>query len=297
MFLTGAAGLRTPPSGRVTSASAIAALVAMGCGASAAPNPTGPDTPPTEPPDSGVWTLVWSDEFEGSTLDGSRWSAQTGDGCDLGICGWGNNELQWYQAENAVVADGLLTITARQESVEGKSYTSARLRTARKGDWTYARIEARARLPRGQGIWPAIWMLPTDNVYGSWAASGEIDIMELVGHEPATVHGTLHYGGEWPANQSSGDSYTLESGVFQDSFHTFALEWEDGVMRWFVDDTLYQTQRQWSTSVAPYPAPFDQRFHLLVNVAVGGDWPGSPDGSTSFPQELEIDWIRVYQRR
>lgn len=248
-------------------------------------------------PQSEHWELVWQDEFNETGLDTARWSVQTGDGCELGICGWGNDERQWYRRENIRVADGFLAITARRESAGGKAYTSGRLRTAGKGDWTYGRIEARARLPRGQGIWPAIWMLPTDQVYGGWAASGEIDIMELVGHEPATVHGTLHHGGEWPDNVHTGAPYTLPSGTFADDFHVFALEWDVGVVRWFVDDSLYQTQTRWSTPAAPFPAPFDRRFHLLVNLAVGGRWPGDPDPTTTFPQALVVDWIRVYQRR
>lgn len=262
-----------------------------------APKPPEERVPDEEPPDTGVWTLVWNDEFDGDTLDPTKWSVQEGDGCDLGICGWGNNERQWYQADNAVVANGVLTITARRETVGSHAYTSARLRTAGKGDWTYARIEARARLPRGQGLWPALWMLPTDAAYGGWAASGEIDIVELVGHEPATVHGTLHYGGQWPENESSGDAYTLPSGTFADTFHVFALEWEQGVIRWFVDGVRYQVQRGWSTRGAPFPAPFDRRFHLLLNLAVGGNWPGDPDATTVFPQELVVDWIRVHQRQ
>ena len=271
--------------------------VAVACGSSPAdPQVSDPDPDP-QPGDSAVWTMVWQDEFDGSALDLSKWTPQTGDGCDIGICDWGNNELQWYQEANAVVGNGVLSITARQESAGGKAYTSARLRTAGKGDWRYARVEARARLPLGQGMWPAIWMLPTDEVYGVWAASGEIDIMELVGHEPSTVHGTLHYGGAWPNNRSSGSSYRLASGTFADDFHVFAIEWEEGIIRWYVDGELYQTQRSWSTSVASYPAPFDERFHLLVNLAVGGDWPGSPDATTEFPQTLTIDWIRVYQKR
>lgn len=265
--------------------------------ACATPSQSVEPDPGEEPVDTGAWTLVWQDEFDGDALDSTRWSVQTGDGCDLGICGWGNNERQWYQAANATVGDGVLTITARRETVGAYAYTSARLRTAGKGDWTYARIEARARLPRGQGLWPALWMLPTDAVYGGWAASGEIDIMELVGHEPATVHGTLHYGGSWPDNESSGDAYTLPSGTFADTFHVFALEWEEGVIRWFVDGVLYQVQTGWSTPAAPFPAPFDRRFHLLVNLAVGGNWPGDPDETTVFPQQLVVDRVRVYQRR
>jgi beta-glucanase (GH16 family) len=255
-----------------------------------------PTTPTNDEQTLEGWTLVWQDEFDGTALDGSKWSVQTGDGCAQNLCGWGNNELQWYQAGNATVGGGMLTITARRENAGGRGYTSARLRTLNKGDWTYARVDARAKLPIGQGYWPAIWMLPSDEVYGTWAASGEIDIMELVGHEPNRVHGTLHYGGTFPANQFTGDFYQLPSGTFADAFHVFSVEWEEGEIRWYVDGRLYQTQTSWSSTAAPFPAPFDQRFHLVVNVAVGGNWPGNPDASTAFPQSMEIDWIRVYRR-
>lgn len=264
-------------------------MVVGACGSSGT---VGPDQ--TDPP--GDWALVWSDEFEGDALDASRWSVQVGDGCAVALCGWGNNELQWYQEENATVGDGLLTLTARRESVGGRSFTSARLRTLNKGDWRYGRFEIRARLPRGQGLWPAIWMLPTDSVYGGWAASGEIDIMELVGNEPARVHGTLHYGGEPPDNVYTGTWYDLPSGTFADDFHVFSLEWEDGEIRWYVDDHLYQTQTEWFSSGGAYPAPFNQRFHLILNLAVGGDWPGAPDLTTPFPQAMQVDWVRVYTR-
>ena len=265
--------------------------VLTGCGGDDPASPSGNDEQTLE-----GWSLVWADEFDGNALDASRWSVQTGDGCDINLCGWGNNELQWYQADNATVGGGMLTITARVENAGGRGYTSARLRTLNKGDWTYGRIDARAKLPIGQGFWPAIWMLPSDEVYGTWAASGEIDIMELVGHEPNRVHGTLHYGGAFPANRFTGDFYQLQSGTFADGFHVFSVEWEEGEIRWYVDGRLYQTQNQWSTNVAPFPAPFDQRFHLVVNVAVGGNWPGPPNVNTPFPQSMEIDWIRVYQR-
>ena len=259
-------------------------------GAAACASTAGPEDgdPPTG------WTLVWSDEFDGNTLDATKWSVQTGDGCAIGLCGWGNNELQWYQADNVSVADGILTITARRESVNGRNFTSARIRTLDKGDWTYGRFEIRARLLQGQGLWPAIWMLPSDNAYGGWAASGEIDIMELVGHQPARVHGTLHYGGEAPANEYSGDWFQLSSGIFADDFHTFALEWEEGEIRWYVDGEHYQTQTDWYSTGGAYPAPFDQDFHLVMNVAVGGNWPGNPDLTTPFPQSMEVDWVRVY---
>ncbi|MBT8336096.1 MAG: glycoside hydrolase family 16 protein [Gemmatimonadetes bacterium] len=272
-------------------------LILAACGGS--DDPASPSDDDDQTPDGQTldgWTLVWQDEFDGNALDATRWSVQTGDGCAVNLCGWGNNELQWYQAGNATVGNGMLTITARRENAGGRGYSSARLRTLRKGDWRFARVDARARLPTGQGYWPAIWMLPTDEVYGTWAASGEIDIMELVGHEPNRVHGTLHYGGASPANQFTGDSYQLPSGTFADAFHVFSVEWDEGEIRWYVDGRLYQTQTSWYSTAAPFPAPFNQRFHLIVNVAVGGNWPGNPDGSTVFPQSMDIDWIRVYQR-
>lgn len=243
------------------------------------------------------WELVWSDEFEGGSLDEDKWSYQYGTGSSEGLNGWGNNELQYYtdREENIFIEDEMLHIVAREESHEGSNYTSARIRTINQGDWRYGRFEIRAKLPKGQGIWPAIWMMPTENVYGGWAASGEIDIMELVGHEPDAVHGTLHYGGQWPENTYSGNEYQLDDGTFNDDFHTFALEWEEGEIRWYVDGENYQTQTDWHSSDQSFPAPFDEEFHMIMNVAVGGDWPGSPDGSTQFPQEMVIDYIRVYQ--
>jgi len=254
--------------------------------------PNGDGVPPT----IGDWSLVWNDEFDGDRLNSGKWTAQLGDGCDIGLCGWGNNELQSYTAANASVTDGKLVITARKEASGGREYTSARLRTMGKGDWTYGRFEIRAKLPAGQGLWPAIWMFSTDAVYGGWAASGEIDIVEARGQNPTEVLGTIHYGGSWPNNQSSGDSYSLTSGTFTSSFHTFVLEWTEGQMVWFVDGTPYQTQTEWNTTSAAYPAPFDRRFHLLLNVAVGGNFPGAPDASTAFPQSMEVDYVRVYQK-
>jgi beta-glucanase (GH16 family) len=244
------------------------------------------------------WDLVWSDEFEGDSLDASKWSYQYGTGAAEGLVGWGNNELQYYtdRPDNIFVSDGKLHIIAQQESYRNRNYTSARIRTILKGDWTYGRFEIRARLPEGQGLWPAIWMMPTDNVYGGWAASGEIDIMELLGHEPDVVHGTLHYGGTWPSNVHSGAAFHLPEGKFSDGFHTFTLEWRENQMRWFVDGTLYQIQRSWYSEGHDFPAPFNQMFHMILNVAVGGNWPGSPDQSTVFPQEMIVDYVRVFQQ-
>lgn len=244
------------------------------------------------------YELVWADEFNGSSVDPTKWSFQLGDGTEVGLPpGWGNNELQFYRTENAVVANGLLTITAKQETFNGYNYTSSRLRSLGKGDFKYGRIEMRAKLPTGQGIWPAFWMLSSNpEIYGGWAASGEIDIMEYVGQNPSRVFGTIHYGAPWPGNVFSSTDYTLPSGTFHDDFHVFAVEWEYGEIRWYVDDTLYATKNDWFSTGGPYPAPFDLNFHLLINLAVGGNLPGSPDETTVFPQEYIIDYVRLLQK-
>lgn len=239
------------------------------------------------------YQLVWADEFDGEKLDESKWEYQLGNGPPTG---WGNNEKEYYTSENAVVDSGFLTIFAKEENYSGFSYTSARIRTRNKGDWQYGKIEIRAKMPFGQGIWPAIWMLPTDNVYGGWAASGEIDVMEYLGHETNKVHGTLHYGGSWPNNKNSGSSYILANNGFNDDFHTFTIIWEEGKFQWLIDGELYQTQTNWFTESSEFPAPFDQRFHLLLNLAVGGYWPGDPDATTTFPQNFVIDYVRVSQK-
>lgn len=261
------------------------------------PTPTPTTPPPTVTPIGYLpgWELVWQDEFEGPEIDLSKWEHE------VNGRGGGNNELQFYtdRPENSYIdqsiEDGVLVIQAHEEAFRGKRYTSARMRTLNKGDWTYGRFDIRAKLPYGQGIWPAIWMLPTDNVYGTWAASGEIDIMELLGQQPNVVHGTLHYGGRWPNNVHSGTSYTLPTGDFSEAFHVFTIEWEPGEFRWYVDGEHYQTQTEWHTSDGEYPAPFDQRFHLLLNLAVGGNWPGRPNDTTTFPQQMLVDYVRVYQ--
>ncbi|MDF1513233.1 MAG: glycoside hydrolase family 16 protein, partial [Anaerolineae bacterium] len=217
------------------------------------------------PPAIPGWDLVWHDEFSGKTIDLSKWTFE------VNAEGGGNHELQYYtgRSDNAFLKDGVLHIQALEELYTGpegtRDYTSARMVTRDQGDWTYGRFEVRAKLPTGKGLWPAIWMMPTDSVYGSWAASGEIDIMELLGHEPYMVFGTLHYGGEWPYNTQSGDYYLLKDGrVFPDEFHTFTLEWEPREFRWYVDGELYQTQTAWFTDTGDFPAPFDQRFYIIL---------------------------------
>ncbi len=237
------------------------------------------------------YELVWSDEFDGPTIDGTKW------GFEVNGRGGGNNELQYYtdRPENAQIVNGKLQIIARAETYTGpdgtRQYTSARMRTLNKGDWTYGRIEASMKLPYGQGMWPAFWMLPTNYVYGGWPQSGEIDIMENVGFEPDVVHGTIHYGPAWPNNKSTGASVAVPNASTQ--FHTYAIEWEEDEIRWYVDGSLYSVRTP--ADVAPDFYPFDQDFHLLLNVAVGGNWPGSPDGTTVFPQVMEVDYVRVYK--
>lgn len=243
------------------------------------------------------WNLVWQDEFNGKNIDESKWNFVQGGG------GYGNNELQNYtnRKENARQENGNLVIEARKENFGGNEYTSAKLTTQNKGDWTYGRYEIRAKLPKGQGIWPAIWMMPTDyDLYSGWPASGEIDIMELLGHAPNQVHGTLHYGLPW---KHTGEMYTLPKGTkdFSEDYHTFTLDWEPGEISWYVDGVLFAKQSDWysknENAAAPYtyPAPFDRDFFLQLNVAVGGNWPGYPDQTTSFPNQMLVDYVRVYE--
>ncbi len=237
--------------------------------------------------------LVWADEFDGTALDATKWSYQVGNGCDLGSCGWGNNELQYYTDRNVTVSDGNLVITARKEQTGTNEYTSSRIRTMHKGDFLYGRMEARMKLPIGKGIWPAFWMMPTDEVYGAWPQSGEVDIMEYRGSDPKTNHGTIHYGGLSPENKNSSGYYQLPNGQLNDGFHVYAIEWEPNQIRWYIDGTLYSVKTAQDIA-APYKWPFDQKFHLILNVAVGGNYDGSPDASTVFPQSLLVDYVRVY---
>ncbi|MDP4552182.1 carbohydrate binding domain-containing protein [Alkalihalobacillus macyae] len=241
------------------------------------------------------WNLVWEDEFNGESINEDKWNFVQGGG------GYGNNEWQNYtnREKNARVEDGSLVIEAHKEDFGGNDYTSAKLTTQNKGDWTYGRYEIKAKLPKGQGMWPAIWMMPTDyELYSGWPATGEIDIMELLGHDPDTVHGTLHYGKPW---KNTGESYDLPVGDFSDEFHTFTLDWEPGEFRWYVDGILYAKQNDWFTkneneaAAYTYPAPFDRNFFLQLNLAVGGNWPGYPDESTNFPNQMLVDYVKVYE--
>ena len=246
-------------------------------------------------------TMVWSEEFDGPSIDPEVWFFEAGDGEEYGLLdngdgAWGNNELQWYLPDSAMVVNGVLEITARREIASYQNYTSARINTRDRFAVQYGRVEASIKLPSGQGLWPAFWMLSQDSPYGEWAATGEIDIVEAInldGSGSDEIFGTIHYGGEFPANTSSSETYTPSVDVTED-FHTYAIEWDANEIRWYFDDTLYAMQNSWFSTAAPFPAPFDQPFHIILNLAVGGNFPGSPDGTTPFPATMEVDWVRVY---
>jgi beta-glucanase (GH16 family) len=248
---------------------------------------------------SSSWVLAWSDEFnarDGSGIDAAKWTAEVGGN------GWGNNELEYYTARrsNAYQSDGRLVIKVMKEKFSGadhvsRNYTSARLITRNKFSATYGRFEARLKLPKGQGIWPAFWLLGNDIGAVGWPECGEIDVMENIGREPSTIHGTIHGPGYSKGNPLS-SSYSLPgSGRFADSFHTFAVEWEPNVIRFYCDGILYSAR-----TPADVPAGkkwvFNKPFFIILNVAVGGDWPGSPDETTVFPQTMLVDYVRVYRR-
>ncbi|SEA12449.1 PKD domain-containing protein [Microbulbifer marinus] len=238
---------------------------------------------------------VWEDNFDGTTLDTTKWEPMLGDGCSYGICGWGNNELQSYQAENATVANGLLTITAKKERVKSKNYTSARLRTANMpngGEWTNGRFEARIKVPDGTGMWSAFWMLPTDPAEG-WPISGEIDIMESTGQSDEYVFGTLHYGEPYPNNSHTGNRLLSQPEPWSADFHTYAVEWDPNEMRWYVDDQLYGTLTPNDLTDASYWTFENYQYHFLLNVAVGGSLGGAVDDS-QLPQTMQVDYVRVY---
>ena len=249
--------------------------------------------------DPTVWSLIWSDEFDGpngSAVDSSKWSF------DIGGNGWGNNELETYtnRTANAYRDGGQLVIKTLKETLTGpdgiaRNYTSARLLTKNKFSQAYGRFEARIKIPYGQGIWPAFWMLGDNIDTAHWPNCGEIDIMENIGKEPSIVHGTFH-GPGYSGGNGIGAAYALPNGQkFSDDFHTFAVEWEPNVVRFYVDGLLYKTR-----TPADLPAGttwvFDHPFFIILNVAVGGTWPGNPDSTTVFPQQMLVDYVRVYQR-
>jgi beta-glucanase (GH16 family) len=239
--------------------------------------------------------LFWNEEFLGSQIDTDLWSYDLGTGSN----GWGNNEFQYYQRENASLIDGKLVIEAKRESFGGRDYTSSRLKTQGSFDFRYGRLDVRAKLPEGQGIWPAIWMLGSSFTQIGWPFSGEIDVMEMIGGSDRedTVYGTAHWnqgGVERPYQPVMfGGSYSLNNGeTFSDDFHTFSVQWDADEIAWLVDDVRFHVM---SLDDSDNLAAFQEKFFIILNVAVGGNWPGAPDDSTQFPQRMEIDFLRLYQ--
>jgi beta-glucanase (GH16 family) len=242
---------------------------------------------------AGDYKIVWSDEFDTPGLpDSTKWNY------DVGGHGWGNDELQTYtnkRLENAHIENGLLIIKANREPMNGMNYTSARLISKYKGDWLYGRVEVRAQLPKGRGTWPAIWMLPAKNVYGQWPKSGEIDIMEHVGYDPGKIHQTIHTEAYNHAIKTQRSSVQIIPDV-QDTFHIYSIEWSDEKIVFFIDnkphfifDNEHKDHKTW---------PFDQPFYLLLNIAVGGKWGGSMGvDERIWPQQMQVDYVRVFQRK
>lgn len=268
---------------------ALAIIVLAGC-------KTGKkESDPSDVPlEKNGWKLVWNEEFDKDGLpDPNKWSYDT-----VGNAWkWGNNEAQYYTAncpQNAYVENGTLKIVALKEEVGGSSYTSARLITKGKGDWLYGRFEIRAKLPTGLGTWPAIWMLPTDWEYGGWPASGEIDIMENVGFDPDTIVASAHTKSYNHVMHTERNARTECKTCYTD-FHDYVLEWDESEYRVYLDDKLYFTYKNDGTGADAWP--FDKRFHLLLNVAIGGNWGGAKGiDDTKFPHTMEVDYVRVYQK-
>jgi beta-glucanase (GH16 family) len=262
-----------------------------------APAPTHTPIPePTATPEWVLegWELVWQDEFDGSEINADNWTFDIGDGTAEGIPGWGNNESQTYtdRPENARIEAGNLIIEAREEQFDNRDYTSARLLTKGLQDWQYGRIEARIDIPEGQGLWSAFWMLGANIDQVSWPTSGEIDVMENIGREPRVIHGTIH-GPGYSGGDGIGGSRRLSGESYADNFHEFAIEWGPEAIRWFMDDSQYFAM---TPDTVPGEWVYDQPFFILFNVAVGGEWPGYPDETSVFPQQMLVDYVRVYQR-
>ncbi|CAM9968486.1 unnamed protein product, partial [Ectocarpus sp. 13 AM-2016] len=265
--------------------------------------------------------LTWQDEFDGIELDAASqeaagegamgleywWQHEEGDGCEMGICGFGNGEAQWYRKENVVIRDGKLSITAKAETYAGNIYTSAKLSTDAMVSITYGRIETRVKLPKAQGLWPSIWMLPQDSPYGGWASGGAINILEAR-NEMSRAHGQLSFGGAYPDVEKldlseGGHCYSDLHDDLSEDYHVYALEWETDSFRWYLDGVLYCDRHYWYSRPGPgeedypFPAPFDTSFYLIMNVAVGGDFTGGLIDEDALEEnpEMLVDYVRVYQ--
>lgn len=255
------------------------------------PTPTPSPVPgPTAIPVTAGWHLAWHDEFDGQAIDTSSWTY------DIGAGGWGNAELEHYTSrpENARIENGMLMIEARKEDYKGAAYTSARLKTQGLKTFQYGRIEARLKLPAGQGMWPAFWMLGDDIILKNWPGCGEIDIMELKGQEPSTIHGSAH-GPGYSGGAALTGGFTLPGGArFDQDFHVFSVDWYPDHLTYSVDDVAYETKTV--AELGSKKWVFDHPFFIIMNVAVGGSWPGAPDATTVFPQRMLVDYVRVYKR-
>ena len=273
------------------------AFLLNACAVMATPEPTSTPSPTSTPVPSPTpewertgWNLVWQDEFEGPELNRENWTF------DIGGGGWGNQEWEAYtdRPENVRVEEGMLVIEARKEeaTVSGRPYSSARLKTQGLHAWQYGRIEARLKLPYGQGIWPAFWMLGENIGSKGWPASGEIDIMEHIGKEPDHIYSTVHAPG-YSGGNGVGSNIITSADSLRNDFHVYAIEWEENEIRWYFDDQQY-------FKITPEDVPgewiFDHPFFIILNLAVGGGWPGYPNDTTVFPQFLYADYVRVYQR-
>lgn len=253
-----------------------------------------PNSGYTSPLQYAGYTLSWNDEFNSTSLS-SDWVFETGDGCP-NLCGWGNNEQQFYRRENTEVKDGNLVITAKRENVGGKNFTSSRIKTQGKQVFKFGRIDVRAALPKGQGIWPAFWMLGESIPDVGWPACGEIDIMEMIGGNQAgrdnTVHGTIHWDNNGAYKYQGGKKSLTAGAILADNFHVYSIIWDENKITWLLDDEVYHEEDIRSSAMSEFREP----FFLLINLAVGGNWPGNPDDSTVFPQQMAVDYVRVFKK-
>ncbi len=248
----------------------------------------------TTPKEYAGFSLSWEDEFDGDSLNAAYWTQELGDGCPNN-CGWGNKELQYYRADNTILSKGNLIITAKKQSFGSRQYTSSRIVTKGKKFFKYGRIDIRAALPKGKGLWPALWMLGSNIDAVSWPSCGEIDIMELAGDLPNRVVGTVHFGSNTADHQYKGNSKYLPGNEdFNSSFHVFSLNWEADKIEFLVDDQIFYTVTPATVNGAAYP--FNKNFFFIFNVAVGGNFPGDPDGTASFPQSMIVDYVRVFKK-
>jgi len=274
---------------KLLSVSAIAAITFIACTEEKDIPPIAPVQPIVDKNWQFETTPVWQDDFNsGTSPDAAKWTFETGGS------GWGNNELQFYTSgANAAISGGNLVITAKKENTSGREYTSARMITKGKGDWLYGRFEVRAKLPKGRGTWPAIWMLSSDNSYGTWPASGEIDIMEHVGFDPNKVHCSIHTSAY---NHTRGTQKTASKIVSDatDAFHIYRVDWTPYAVRGYIDGVQYFEFVNGNTGFTTWP--FNKKFYMILNVAVGGNWGGAQGvDNTAFPTSMEVDYVKVYK--